>query len=298
MNGAARVGVIGVGNMGSPMAARLLERGWRVGVRDLRPAAEAPLAAAGAWIADSPAALAARCEVLMLVVVDAAQLHAVVFDGPQPAAASLQAGQIVLVHSTVAPDQVRELAARLAPTGAVLLDAPISGGPARARAGALSLMLAGPDAGCAAVATLLADLASAVFRLGSEPGQAAAMKLVNNLLAGVHLAAAAEAFALGERAGLTREQMLAVTQASSGQSWIAGERLGRWLAGDRAPRAQARILAKDLSLALAWAHEAGVDADFGARASAAFAAVLAAGLAEEDDAVLFDAARRARSGGA
>ena len=298
MNNAAQVGLIGVGNMGSPMTLRLLERGWRVGVRDLRPAVEAPLAAAGAWIADSPAVLAARSEVLMLVVVDAVQLNAVLFDGPQPAAASLQAGQIVLVHSTVAPDQVRELAARLAPTGAVLLDAPISGGPARARSGALSLMLAGPDAGCAAVATLLADLASAVFRLGSAPGQAAAMKLVNNLLAGVHLAAAAEAFALGERAGLTREQMLAVTQASSGQSWIAGERLGRWLTGDRAPRAQARILAKDLSLALAWAHEAGVSADFGVRASAAFEAALAAGLGEEDDAVLFDAARRARSGGA
>lgn len=286
-----RIGVIGVGNMGSPMALRLLERGWRVGVRDLRPAAEAPLAEAGAAIAKSPASLAAESDVLLLVVVDAAQLNAVLFDGPHAAAASLRAGQTVLVHSTVAPEQIRALADRLAPTGATLLDAPISGGPARARAGTLSLMLAGPPSACAAVAPVLADLASAVFPLGAQPGQAAAMKLVNNLLAGVHLAAAAEAFALGESAGLSREQMLAVTQASSGQSWIAGERLTRWMAGDRTPRAQARILAKDLGLALAWAQEAGMTADIGARAQAAFVAVVTAGLGEEDDAVLFDAAR-------
>jgi 3-hydroxyisobutyrate dehydrogenase len=294
------VGVIGTGNMGAPMVLRLVERGWRLVVRDLRSEAEAPLAAAGATVAASPAELAAACDWLMLVVVDAGQLNAVLFDGPQPAAPCLRAGQIVLVHSTVAPDQVRALAERLAPTGAVLLDAPISGGPARARTGTLSLMLSGAPAARERAAPLLADLASAVFTLGEAPGQAAAMKLVNNLLAGVHLAAAAQAFALGERAGLSREQMLAVTQASSGQSWIAGERLGRWMQGDRAARSQAKILAKDMHLAADWARASGADASLGAEARAVFEAVLAAGLGEQDDAVLFDAlsAAASRAGGA
>jgi 3-hydroxyisobutyrate dehydrogenase len=191
-----RVGVIGVGNMGAPMAARLCERGFAVAVRDLRPEAEAPL---GATVARSAAELAAAVDALCVVVVDAAQIEAALFTEPQAAHTALRAGQTVLLHSTIAPQEAAAIAQRLAALGVQVLDAPISGGPARARAGTLSIMAAGDEAAYAWAQPVLAALGDRVFHVGAVPGRGAAMKLVNNLLAGVNLAAAAQAFALGAR---------------------------------------------------------------------------------------------------
>jgi len=278
-----RIGILGAGHMGGAIGQRLLDLGAEVWVRDIRPEAEAPLAARGAHVADTPAALVQEVDATLIVVVDAAQIDAVLFDESGAAAPALSAGASVLLLSTITPADTRRFAALLGELGVDVLDAPISGGPARARDGTMSLMLAGTPAACDKMAPLLAAISGRVFRIGAEPGQAAAMKLVNNLLAGVNLAAAAEALALGRGAGLDLATMLDVIGASSGGSWVLADRGARLLAGDEAPRAHLAILAKDLGLALAMAD---APLPFGTAASERFADALQAGLAAADDSAL------------
>ena len=206
--------MIGVGNMGAAMVHRLLDNACSVTVRDIRSEAEAPLLDRGATRAASPAALAATSDVILVVVVDAAQVRAVLFDGPEPAAPALRQGQCVCLQSTIAPDDTAQIAARLAERGIMVVDAPISGGPARARAGTLSIMASGDSTAIRCAAPVLELLSARLFVVGPRPGQGAAMKLVNNLLAGANLAAAAEAFALGQRVGLEPQTLVDVIGAS------------------------------------------------------------------------------------
>lgn len=286
-----RVGLIGIGNMGLPMALRLLDRGFGPRVRDLRAEPEALAAAAGARVCANAAELAMCCELVLLVVVDATQIDAVLF-GEDGAAAQLAPGAIVAVCSTIAPHEVEQFAARLAGRGIVLIDAPISGGPSRARDGRLTIMAAGPDSALQRAATVLDALATRVVAVGPRVGDGARAKLVNNLLAGINLAAAAEAFALAERLGLDPARVLEIVRGSSGQSWILEDRIPRALAGDFEPRAHTRILAKDLHLATACAAQAGFATPLGERAQALFQAACGQGMAEFDDSAVLIAARR------
>lgn len=280
-----RAGVIGVGNMGAPMAARLVECGFDVCVRDIRSEVEEPLLKLGARRAASAREVATTCTAILVVVVDAKQIEAVLA-GEDGLLAQAGRSHLVLLQSTIAPADAARLAAALAERGALVLDAPISGGPARARAGELSMMVAGAEAAFVRAQALFDALASRVFRVGTEPGLGATMKLVNNLLAGIHLAAGAEAFAVGRAAGLEPHTMADVFNASSGQSWVLSDRLGRLLAGDDLPRAQMHILAKDLRLAGELARAVGRPTSLGAATSALFAAAMAAGLADVDDSAL------------
>ena len=143
-----------------------------------------------------------------------------------------------------------------------------------------------PDASLGRATPVLERLADKLFVVGPQPGQGAAMKIVNNLLAGANLAAASEAFALGRRVGLDSRTLVDVIGASSGQSWIFDDRFSRLLAGDHAPRAHAHILAKDVGLALAMARGASAATPVGDAAGAVFRAALAQGLADEDDSAL------------
>ncbi|MBL8351509.1 MAG: NAD(P)-dependent oxidoreductase [Burkholderiaceae bacterium] len=282
------VGFVGVGLMGLAMALRLRDAGQPVQVCDIDPARTALAAAAGCAVAATPAAAAAGCSLLVVVVVDAAQTEAVLFGhGDTPgAAAALPPGAAVMLCPTIAPADVERLAERLAGLGLGCIDAPMSGGPARARSGQISLMVACAAPLWAAHEPLLRHLAARLFRLGERPGDGARTKLVNNLLAAVNLAGAAEAIALARRLGLDAARTLAVIEQSSGQSWIGSERMGRALAGDFAPRAQTTLLAKDSALALAMAAAAGVRPALGAEAAAMFRAALDAGFGAQDDARL------------
>jgi L-threonate 2-dehydrogenase len=150
----------------------------------------------------------------------------------------------------------------------------------------MSLMLAGDPAVCEAQAALLADLADPVFRVGARVGDGARTKLVNNLLAGIHLAGAAEVLALAQRLGLDASRTLDVIERSSGQSWIASDRYRRLLAGDLAPRAHTTLLAKDTRLAVQAARSVGAPLALGPLAAEVFARALEAGLGDEDDASL------------
>ena len=301
------IGVIGAGCMGLAIVQRLRATGHAVRVRDIDPAREALAAAEGAVVDPSAAALARHCPVVLVVVVDGAQVHEVLFGAAgvvqglaQGAAQDVVQGvaqgmaqpvpppRTVLLCPTIAPADTEAAAAGLAAAGIAAIDAPMSGGPARARDGTMSLMLAGDPALLARHETLLATLAAQRVVVGSRIGDGARTKLVNNLLATINLAGAAEALALARHLGLDPATTLDVIERSSGQSWIGSERLRRALAGDLAPRAATALLAKDSALALAMAQQAGLALHIGPVAAGAFAAACRAGLATADDASLLD----------
>lgn len=279
------VGIIGVGNMGGAMAARLLDLDWPVTVCDIDASKVAMLVALGAKAAPDGATLAAQVRTVIVCVVDAAQTEDVLFGTNGVTSAQGHAGCVMLCP-TIAPQDVEHFTERLTRDGIHTIDAPMSGGPQRARDGSMSLMLAGPLATLDTQAALIAALASKVFRVSERVGDGARTKLVNNLLAGINLVGAAEALAMAEALGLNLQTTLDVIEQSSGQSWIGSDRMHRALAGDYAPRAHVTLLEKDTRLAVAAANAAGFAGPLGAHASAVFAQVRTAGLADEDDAAL------------
>ena len=215
------VGVIGIGLMGMGVAKRLLEQGFRVRVRDIRSEAEDEARAAGAEVCATLAELARECDALITLVVDADQTEAVVF-GAKGAAETLSEGAVLMMCSTVAPAYTASLGERLAARGLAMLDAPVSGGPARAHAGTMSMMLGGTAATLAICEPLLAAMSDKRFHVGEAIGDGSKAKIVNNLLA-----AGCEALALAKRLGLDARRMLDVIAQSSGASWIVEDRMRR-----------------------------------------------------------------------
>jgi putative dehydrogenase len=292
------VGIVGAGNMGGAMLARLRECGWTVAMHDIVPVRCEEARAAGAEVCAAAAAVAARLAdggLLIVAVVDAAQTEDVLF-GAAGALSALRPGHTVMLCPTISPEVVERCAAQLAAHGVATLDAPMSGGPARARDGSMSLMLAGPQAVLAQHAAVLTDLSSRRFVISERVGDGARTKLVNNLLAGINLVGAAEALALAERMGLDLGTTLDVIEQSSGQSWIGSDRMRRAIAGDLTPRAHVTLLEKDTGLAVAAGVSAGFEGPLGPHAAAVFRAAHAAGMAELDDAALLQLLRDPKRG--
>jgi 3-hydroxyisobutyrate dehydrogenase-like beta-hydroxyacid dehydrogenase len=277
------VAVIGVGAMGMGIARSLLRHGFTTVARDVDPQREAIARAAGARVAGSAREAGASAQAVAIVVVDSAQIEQVL-SGDDGLLAALGPGRLVFLCSTISPGDAEAFAARIAATGAQALDAPISGGPARAEAGTMSIMLAGPDAALQAAAPVLDAIAGRRFVISSRHGDGARAKLVNNLMAGIHLMAGAEALALAVRLGLDPRQTSELIGASSGQSWMFDDRMPRALAGDYAPRAQAHVLTKDLTLANEAAATAGVRLPLGEVARDLLRATCEGGWRDEDDA--------------
>jgi 3-hydroxyisobutyrate dehydrogenase len=294
MTNLMQVAVVGAGNMGGGMLARLRGLGWSVAVYDIDPQVQSQAVALGA-VACGSALEAARMlvpdGVLMVVVVDAAQTEAVLW-GEGGAGPVLKPGQSVMLCPTLGPATVQSQAERLAPRGIDFIDAPMSGGPVRAQEGTMSLMVACSDAVWQRSQKLLTALSQQVFRVGTRAGDGARTKLVNNLLAAVNLAGAAEAMALAERLGLDPAATLSVIEASSGQSWIGSDRMRRALAGDFEPRAHVTLLAKDTGLAVQAADDVAFDPPLGRLARDLFAQALGQGWADLDDAALLKLMRQ------
>ncbi|MEO8153100.1 MAG: NAD(P)-dependent oxidoreductase [Rhizobacter sp.] len=286
-----RVGIIGVGNMGGAIAARLLSHGYLVAVHDIDAQREAQAVSLGAMACATATGLASSSDVVIVAVVDAAQTHAVLF-GPHGAVASLMAGATVMLCPTIAPADTERMVEGLAQRGIEWLDAPMSGGPERARDGSMSLMLACQNSVLDRHRALIEVLSSKVFHISERPGDGARTKLVNNLLAGINLAGAAEALALAERLGLSVPRTLAVIEQSSGQSWIGSDRMRRAIHGDYMPRAHTSLLKKDTHIALGMAKEASFGTPLGDEAAALFARACENGLATMDDASVFELLRR------
>lgn len=191
-----RAGVIGIGAMGMGVAKRLLARGCAVSVRDVRREAEEEARAAGAAVCAAPAEVAAACPVVVTLVVDARQTEEVVF-GPRGVVEGMAPGGVLVMCSTVSPEFSGPLAARLGRHGILALDAPVSGGPARALDGTMSMMIAGAPAAYDAARAVLEAISGRRFHVGTRTGDGSRMKLVNNLMAGINLAAACEGWSSG-----------------------------------------------------------------------------------------------------
>lgn len=284
------VSVIGVGNMGGGVATRLLACGYSVHMHDIDASKYHFYEQKGALAQINNAQAAIKSIVSIICVVDAAQTQQVLF-GTHGVATAAPAGHTVMLCPTIAPQDVEHFAARLAEQGIHTIDAPMSGGPARAADGSMSLMVACTDTVFAQHANLIHDLSSKVFRISQRPGDGARTKLVNNLLAGINLVGAAEAMALAQRMGLNLQTTQGVIEQSSGQSWIGTDRMQRALHGQRTPLAHLALLAKDTALALQAARDlsttqSSYQGPLGAHASSVFARAVAAGLAQEDDSVL------------
>jgi 3-hydroxyisobutyrate dehydrogenase-like beta-hydroxyacid dehydrogenase len=294
MKHSCSVAVVGAGNMGGAMLARLRDLAWQVAVHDTDAQAQAQAVALGAVSCGSAGQAAQSLVphgVLLVAVVDAAQTESVLW-GEAGAAVHLQPGQCVMLCPTLGPTTVAAQAERLALQGVDCMDAPMSGGPLRARQGRMSLMVAGPDAVWTRHQNLLNALSDQVFRVGTRAGDGARTKLVNNLLAAVNLVGAAEAMALAERLGLDPAATLSVIEVSSGQSWIGSDRMRRALAGDFEPRAHVTLLAKDTGLAVQAADEVAFDPPLGRLARDLFAQALGQGWADLDDAALLKLMRQ------
>jgi 3-hydroxyisobutyrate dehydrogenase len=280
-----RAGVIGIGAMGMGVARRLLARGYTAHVRDIRHDAEDEARAAGATVCASPAEVAAACPVVITLVVDVDQTEEVVF-GRHGVAEGMQSGGVLVMCSTVSPDFSGPLAERLAPHGILALDAPVSGGPARAHDGTMSMMIAGEPAAFEKARAVLETISGKRFRVSARTGDGSKMKLVNNLMAGINLAAACEGMVFGLKLGLDPQTIFDVVSASSGASWAFGDRMPRVLAGDYSTKAAVDILTKDLGLALEAGAAARAALPIGAAARQAFIATSALGHGQDDDAAV------------
>lgn len=279
------VGVIGLGAMGRGMAGSLRRAGYAVHVCDVRAEAARAFAAEGGVACADPAGLAAHCDILVSVVVNAAQTEEVLF-GANGAAARMRPGSLFVMCSTVDPNVSIGFEQRLQALGLLYLDAPISGGAARAASGEMTMMTAGTAAAYARAGGVLEAMAAKVYRLGDRAGNGSKVKIVNQLLAGVHIAAAAEAMALGLREGVDPQALYEVITNSAGNSWMFENRMAHVLAADYTPLSAVDIFVKDLGLVLDTARASKFPLPLSATAHQMFMQASAAGHGREDDAAV------------
>ncbi|MCW8305835.1 NAD(P)-binding domain-containing protein [Acidiphilium sp. PA] len=279
----ARIAVIGLGSMGFGMAVSLVRAGFAVVGYDVVAANAQRLADAGGDVAATPAAAAAGADAVVCVVVNAAQTEAILF-GADGCAATMAPGAVFISCATMAPDAVRALAARLEAQGAHYLDAPISGGAARAAEGKLTVLASGSAAAFARARPVLQALAATLHELGDAPGIGAGFKMVNQLLAGVHIAAACEAVAFGASLGLDLRKLYEVITGSAGNSWMFENRVPHILDADYAPRSAVNIFTKDLGIVLDMARSAPLAVPMAGSALQLFLMTAAAGMGRDDDA--------------
>ena len=279
---AGKVGVIGLGAMGRGMAASLRRAGFDIHVFDVRADVAQRFAADGGIACASPSELAQACPVLISVVVNATQTEDVLF-GSTGCAAAMPAGSVFVMCSTVDPAWSAALETRLAGQGVLYLDAPISGGAARAASGDITMMTAGSAAAYERCAGVLDAMAAKVYRLGERAGAGSKVKVINQLLAGVHIAAAAEAMALGLREGVDPAALYEVITHSAGNSWMFENRMPHVLAGDYTPLSAVDIFVKDLGLVLDMARASKFPLPLSSTAHQMFMQASTAGHGRDDD---------------
>jgi L-threonate 2-dehydrogenase len=280
----AGIGVVGLGSMGYGMACSALRAGHAVWGHDVAAAAVARFRAEGGG-AEELFAIAPDLDALVVVVLNAAQTEAVL-SGPDGLMARMRAGAVVLSCATVPPAFARRMEAEAEALGLHYLDAPISGGAARAAEGRLTVMASGRPGAFAAARPVLDAIAEKVFELGDRAGAGSAMKATNQMLAGIHIAAMGEALTFGMTQGIAPETFLEVISQSAGTSWMLENRAPHVIEGDYTPRSAIGIWPKDLGIVLDIAREARFGAPLTAAAMQQFLAAAGMGLVGEDDAAV------------
>jgi 3-hydroxyisobutyrate dehydrogenase len=279
----AKVSVIGLGSMGLGMAQSLLRRNLAVSGADLNPDGVKKLEAGGGRGFASAREAAHDADILVTVVVNAAQTESVLF-GEDGAAGVMRTGGVIISSATMSPDDARRLAGKAEALGLHYLDAPISGGAGKAAAGQLTVMASGTAAAFAAARPALDAMAATVYELGDKAGIGAAFKMVNQLLAGVHIAAACEAVSFAARLGLDLPEVYKVITASAGNSWMFENRVPHILEGDYSPRSAIDIFTKDLGIVSDMARQEKFPLPVAATALQMFLMTAAAGMGRDDDA--------------
>jgi 3-hydroxyisobutyrate dehydrogenase len=282
-NPKSKVAVIGLGAMGMGMALSLVRAGLDVAGFDVSPDAVDRLAATGGRGARSAAEAAAGADAVVSVVVNAAQTEAILFS-ENGCAAAMPDGAVFISCATMAPEAARAMGKRLEGLGRRYLDAPISGGAKRAAEGALTVLTSGSAAAYEKARPVLAGMAQTVHELGAEPGIAAAFKMVNQLLAGVHIAAACEAITFAAKQGLDLAKVYEVITGAAGNSWMFENRVPHVLDGDYTPLSAVNIFTKDLGIVMDMSRSANFPVPMAAQALQLFTMTSAAGMGGDDDA--------------
>ncbi len=242
------VGVVGLGSMGMGAAQSCIKAGLNTWGVDLNPVALETLRNSGARDAQTSAApFASQLDAVLLLVVNAAQVKAILF-GENGLAAQLKPGTVVMVSSTISAEDAQFIAKKLAEYQLLVLDAPVSGGAAKAAIGEMTVMASGSDAAFDKLKPVLDAVASNVYRIGSEIGLGSTVKIIHQLLAGVHIAVAAEAMAMAARAGIPLDIMYEVVTNAAGNSWMFENRMRHVVDGDYTPKSAVDIFVKDLGL--------------------------------------------------
>ncbi|WP_040976687.1 L-threonate dehydrogenase [Necropsobacter massiliensis] len=242
------VAVIGLGAMGMGAAKSCINAGLTTYGVDLNPVALESLKAFGAKdVSKSAVDFAQELDAVMLLVVNAQQVNAVLF-GANGLAKQLRAGTAVMVSSTISAQDAEGISQKLTELGLMMLDAPVSGGAAKAAAGEMTVMASGSAQAFAKLQPVLDAVAGKVYRIGEKIGLGATVKIIHQLLAGVHIAAAAEAMALAAKAGIPLNLMYDVVTNAAGNSWMFENRMKHVVDGDYSPLSMVDIFVKDLGL--------------------------------------------------
>lgn len=276
-----RAAVIGLGAMGFGAAQSLLRAGIETRGCDLAGDAVERFAAQGGIGAATAAEAAAEADVILMFLQNAQQVRGVLFGAREGAVNAAEIGTVFLLNATMGPQEVADLCTDLEAAGMAGLDAPVIGAASSSAAGELTLLLSGPREAADRAAPVLQAIAARVIRLGSEPGQAARMKAVNQLLAGAHLAALAEAMVFAARQGLDLERVVEVAGESTGSSWMLRNRGPAIAAGGTTAETTVDVLAKDLGIIDALAGD--MELPQGRAALALFRAAAEAGHGREAD---------------
>jgi 3-hydroxyisobutyrate dehydrogenase len=278
-----RVAVIGLGSMGFGMATSLRRAGFDVTGCDVSADAVARFVADGGKGARTPAEAAKGADIVVSVVLNAAQTEAVLF-GKDGVGETLARDAVFVSSATMDPEVAKRLAKQLEATGRHYLDAPISGGAQRAAQGELTILASGSAAAFAKARPALDAMAAKLYELGDAAGQGAAFKMINQLLAGVHIAAASEAITFAARQGLDLQKVYEVITASAGNSWMFENRMPHVIAGDYKPRSAVEIFVKDLGIVQDMARNARFPAPLASAALQMFLMASASGMGRDDDA--------------
>ena len=276
------LGFVGLGSMGFGAAVSALRKGVATVGFDTRAEARDRFVAEGGSATESLADLGARCDAVVVLVVNAVQTEDVLF-GADGLAGTMKRGSVVIASATVDPTLPPAWQARLAERGLWLIDAPVSGGAVKAAAGQMTVMASGAPEAFDAAGALLDAIAGKVYRLGDRPGIGSTVKMVNQHLAGVHIAAACEGMALGMRAGADPRALYEVICNSAGMSWMFQNRMPHILDGDYTPLSAVNIFIKDLGIVLDAARKLSFPLPLAAAAHQLYIATAAAGHGAEDD---------------
>lgn len=276
--------VIGLGSMGYGIAESCLRAGQLTYGFDVVPTQMERFRAQGGSGGTLPE-IANGLDAVIVVVLNATQTETVLF-GEDGIVAMLRKGAVVIASATVPPEFAKAMEARCNTHGVHYLDAPISGGSVKAADGQLSIMASGSQDAFTAARPVLDATAETVFELGDAAGAGSAMKAVNQLLAGVHIAAMAEALTFGMTQGVTPDKFVDVISKCAGSSWMLENRAPHILAGDYTPHSQVNIWPKDLGIVLEIAKSAHFSAPITAAAMQQYLAAAGMGLGQEDDAAV------------